>query len=490
MFDKTKQLSLQEKLQILADAAKYDVACTSSGVDRKGKKGFLGNARACGICHSFSADGRCMSLLKILMTNHCVYDCKYCVNRVSNDVPRATFSPEEICQLVVEFYKRNYIEGLFLSSGVERNPAYTMEKMCETLLLLRNKYHFNGYIHVKSIPGAPDELLATAGYLADRISINLELPTAEGLKKLAPNKSFQTIMEPMGMVRDTIAIHRLAIGKNAKMERSIGNRYLKNNIFKESQNKIEDQVSGQQITMADMQVSDHTKKRCLPAAIGEGKLTRPFAPAGQSTQMIIGATDETDFHLLQTTQALYQRYDLKRVFYSAYVPINEDSALPNLETKPPLLREHRLYQADWLLRFYGFHATELLSEDRPNFNEQIDPKCEWALRHLEEFPVELETAPYDKILRVPGIGPKSAGRIVEARRYGHLSFEYLKKMGVVLKRAHYFVTCGGKMMYKIPLEEQFITNQLIAANGKENWQVAHQGENQQMSLFSDFHLGS
>lgn len=490
MFVKEKKLSLQEKLEILADAAKYDVACTSSGVDRKGKKGFLGNAKACGICHSFAADGRCVSLLKILMTNHCAYDCKYCVNRVSNDVPRATFSPEEICQLVVEFYKRNYIEGLFLSSGVERNPAYTMEKMCETLLLLRNKYHFNGYIHVKSIPGAPDELLATAGYLADRISINLELPTAESLKKLAPNKSFQTIMEPMGMVRDTIAVHRLAIGKNAKMERSTGNQYLRDSIFKQGQNAIRDNASGKQIAMADMQMSDDKKRRCLPAAIGEGKLTRPFAPAGQSTQMIIGATDETDFHLLQTTQELYQRYDLKRVFYSAYVPINEDSALPKLGTRPPLLREHRLYQADWLLRFYGFHAKELLSEDRPNFNEQIDPKCEWALRHLEDFPVELETAPYDKILRVPGIGPKSAGRIVKARRYGHLSFEYLKKMGVVLKRAHYFVTCGGKMMYKIPLEEEYITNQLIAANGKENWQVAHQGNTRQMSLFSDFHLHS
>lgn len=489
MFATQKQLSLQEKLEILADAAKYDVACTSSGVDRKGKKGFLGNAKACGICHTFASDGRCVSLLKILMTNHCAYDCKYCVNRVSNDVPRARFSPEEICQLVVEFYKRNYIEGLFLSSGVERNPAYTMEKMCETLLLLRNKYHFNGYIHVKSIPGAPDELLATAGYLADRISINLELPTAEGLRKLAPNKSFQTIMEPMGMVRDTIAIHRLAIGKNAKMERSTGNQYLKNNIFKQGQS-IEENGDGKQISMSGMQITDHKKKQYLPAEIGEGKLNRPFAPAGQSTQMIIGATNETDFHLLQTTQKLYQTYDLKRVFYSAYIPINEDSALPELGTRPPLLREHRLYQADWLLRFYGFHAGELLSEDRPNFNEQLDPKCEWALRHLEEFPVELETASYDRILRVPGIGPKSAGRILKARRYGHLSFEYLKKMGVVLKRAHYFVTCGGKMMYKIPLEEQFITNQLIAANGKENWQVAHQGQNRQMSLFSDFHLSS
>jgi putative DNA modification/repair radical SAM protein len=460
-------ITLEEKLHILADAAKYDVACTSSGVDRKGREGALGNARACGICHSFSSDGRCISLLKILMTNHCIYDCKYCVNRCSNDVVRTTFTPDEICQLTIEFYKRNYIEGLFLSSGILKSPAHTMEKICETLTLLRNQYHFNGYIHVKAIPGAPDELLAAAGYLADRISINLELPTAESLEKLAPNKNFQTILNPMGKVSSTIAAHRLAVGKDAKMERSSSNRYLEKSIF--SENRIE------------------TAQQELPNLSGNREnLKRPFAPAGQSTQMIIGASEETDYHLIQTTQKLYQAYDLKRVFYSAYIPINEDDNLPALETPPPLLREHRLYQADWLLRFYGFEADELLSEERPNFNEQLDPKCDWALRHLELFPIEIQTASYDVILRVPGIGPKSAGRIMKARRYGKLDFEMLKKMGVVLKRAHYFITCSGKMMYQIPIEEQYITRQLTATNARENWQIAHQEQSRQMSLFDDF----
>ncbi|MBO6016216.1 MAG: putative DNA modification/repair radical SAM protein, partial [Lachnospiraceae bacterium] len=449
-----KELSLDEKLRILADAAKYDVACTSSGVDRKGREGFLGNSRACGICHSFASDGRCISLLKILMTNHCAYDCKYCINRRSNDVPRATFSPDEICRLTIEFYKRNYIEGLFLSSGVLNNPTYTMEKMCETLSLLRGKYHFNGYIHVKTIPGAPDELLASAGYLADRISINLELPTEESLKKLAPNKSFQTILNPMGKVSSTIAAHRLAIGKDARMERSMSNRYLENNIFRSA--TIEQKAQTE-----------------LPAPVFKGDLQRPFAPAGQSTQMIIGATGESDYNLIQTTQKLYQGYDLKRVFYSAYIPLNEDPALPGPGSAPPLLREHRLYQADWLLRFYGFEADELLSEEKPNFNELLDPKCDWALRHLELFPVEIRTASYDMILRIPGIGPRSAARIVKARRYAGLTFEHLKKMGVVLKRAHYFITCNGKMMYPTPIDERYITRQLTASNQRETWQIAY-----------------
>lgn len=489
MFGLSGNKSLEDKLKILADAAKYDVACTSSGVDRKGKKGFLGNARACGICHSFAADGRCISLLKILMTNHCAYDCKYCVNRASNDVPRATFTPEEICELVVGFYKRNYIEGLFLSSGVIKNPVYTMEKMCETLLLLRNKYHFNGYIHVKSIPGAPEELLATAGYLADRISINMELPTKESLAKLAPNKSFGTIMKPMKQVSDTIAVHRLAIGKDARMERSYANQYLSGSIFSKKNLAINQKEELELTEKGDRELQGASESMALlPASIGEGKLTRAFAPAGQSTQMIIGATSESDYNLLVTTQKLYQSYDLKRVFYSAYVPINEDSDLPELGTAPPLLREHRLYQADWLLRFYGFQAKELLSEERPNFNEQLDPKCEWALRHLEQFPVEVQNASYDILLRVPGIGPKSAGRIMKARRYGKLDFDTLKKMGVVLKRAHYFITCGGKMMFHTPIEEQYITRQLMDTNGKDNWKVAHQNSYQQMSLFSDFGL--
>lgn len=494
MFEIDLGYDLKEKLEILADAAKYDVACTSSGVERKGKKGFLGNSAACGICHSFGADGRCISLLKVLMTNHCVYDCKYCMNRCSNDIRRATFEPDELCQLVIAFYKRNYIEGLFLSSGVLKNPTYTMERMCETLLLLRTKYKFNGYIHVKTIPGAPDELLSTIGYLADRISINLELPTADSLKNLAPNKSFQTILEPMGKVTDTIAAHRMEIGKNPRMERSVINQYLPNSIFHENHrmNSIEKNKegflleNGVGVKSSGLSRGDN---QFLPKVRGEFGFKRAFAPAGQSTQMIIGASPESDLTLIKTTQKLYESYDLKRVFYSAYIPLNEDAALPSLDTAPPLLREHRLYQADWLLRYYGFHADELLSEDRPNFNEQIDPKCDWAVRHLEEFPVEIQTASYDKLLRIPGVGPTSARRIVAARRYSKLDFEHLKKIGVVLKRAHYFITCSGKMMYNTPIEEQYITKQLVSDHYRENWKVRHRNEQyNQLSLFDDFQL--
>lgn len=470
MYEIQKEKTIEEKLAILADAAKYDVACTSSGVDRKGKKGYLGNSVAAGVCHSFAADGRCISLLKILMTNHCVYDCKYCINRCSNEVERATFTPDEICTLTMEFYRRNYIEGLFLSSGIIRSPGHTMEKMCETLWLLRNKYKFNGYIHMKAIPGAPDELLALAGYLADRISINLELPTKESLEKLAPNKNFQTILNPMGKLTDSIAAHRLAIGKDARMERSAGNQYLENSIF--HAHKLEDSM--------------YMRNRTLPSVSRDDSLKRPFAPAGQSTQMIIGASGETDFELMRTTQQLYRSYDLKRVFFSAYVPLNEDAALPALGTPPPLLREHRLYQADWLLRFYGFQAEELLSAEKPNFHTELDPKCDWAIRHLNRFPVEVMKAPYDMLLRVPGIGPTGAKRIVQARRHGMLNYEMLKQMGIVLKRAHYFITCGGRMMYKIPLEEKYITEHLCVDNRKENWQAAHREDYRQMSLFQDF----
>ena len=428
-------LTLQEKLRILADAAKYDVACTSSGADRRGREGYLGNSVAAGICHSFASDGRCISLLKILLTNHCIYDCKYCLNRVSNDTVRTAFTPREVCELTIEFYKRNYIEGLFLSSGVWKNPTHTMERICEVLYLLRNEYRFNGYIHVKAIPGAPDDLLAAAGYMADRMSVNLELPTGESLKKLAPNKTHRAILRPMRMVSDTIAEHRLAIGKSAQMERSASTRRLRGGIFAGAGSRIGERESFS-----------------LPAELRRRDLQRPFVPAGQSTQMIIGATPETDYHLLKTTQHLYQTYDLKRVFFSAYVPLNEDSDLPAIGTPPPLLREHRLYQADWLLRFYGFHVDELLSEERPDFNELLDPKCDWALRHLELFPVEINTADYGMILRIPGVGPKSALRIVQARKYGKLDFPHLKKMGVVLKRAHYFITCDGRMMYATPIE--------------------------------------
>lgn len=567
------------KVHILADAAKYDVACTSSGVDRGGQEGMLGNARACGICHSFSADGRCISLLKILYTNHCVYDCKYCINRVSNDVPRAMFDPDELCRLTVEFYKRNYIEGLFLSSGVYKNPSYTMQQICETLLMLRTKYHFNGYIHVKTIPGASDDLLAMAGYLADRMSVNLELPTTESLHKLAPHKNFSTILNPMSKIQSTISAHRTAIGKDEKMDRAGGNKKLGNSIFNahdEHYSNIagvlrgKDSLTGELLDqnsivrapgksvyekalMAGRKAASGSRKAsesgtasgnrralengnalknrdaygngysngdfCRDMTVGAfddevynhtdilrpsealglvlpgrdavlskaDKLTRAFAPAGQSTQMIIGATEETDFNLIMTTQALYQTYDLKRVFYSAYIPINDDSNLPALDTPPPLLREHRLYQADFLLRYYGFRANELLSEAKPNFRKEIDPKCDWAINNLGLFPVEVEKASYEELLRVPGIGPKSAQRIVSARKHGHLSYDTLKKIGVVLKRAHYFITCAGKMMYKTPIEERYIFSQLAIGEQKENWQIAHQNESfSQLSLF-DFY---
>lgn len=379
------------KLQILSDAAKYDAACTSSGVDRQAAPGQMGSSVACGICHSFAGDGRCISLLKVLMTNSCIYDCKYCVNRRSNDTPRATFTPKELADLTMQFYRRNYIEGLFLSSGILRDPDYTCERMIETLRLLREEYRFAGYIHAKAIPGADSALLSRLGTLADRISVNIEMPSHESLRLLAPDKSKTSILKPMGFITGRIA------------ENS----------------------------------TDLVKYHSAPR----------FAPAGQSTQMVIGATPESDFQILRLSEALYGKYKLKRVFYSAYMPMNEDSLLPALDAKPPLLREHRLYQADWLLRFYGFTSGELLDDAHPNFNPYLDPKCNWALHHLEQFPVEINRADYATLLRVPGIGVVSAKRIVRARRAGLLDFDALKKLGVVLKRAQYFITCKGRQRY-------------------------------------------
>ncbi len=493
MYEETglKSYSLEEKLEILSDAAKYDVACTSSGVSRAGKQGYLGNSVAAGVCHSFAADGRCISLLKILMTNHCIYDCKYCKNRKSNDIPRATFTPEEICTLTMEFYRRNYIEGLFLSSGVIKNPDYTMELMCEAVRLLRTVYKFNGYIHMKAIPGASNELICSAGLLADRVSLNMELPTEELLRTLAPNKNFQTIFKPMNQITNRIAGHRLAIGKDARMERAGINQYLENSIFNESAKRIEgaENVVDAIGSSFDGNAESASERMWLPAERGDAQLKRPFAPAGQSTQMIIGAGNETDYELIHTSEALYRRFDLKRVFYSGYIPINEDPSLPDPDTQVPLLREHRLYQADWLLRYYGFRAAELLSKERPNFDERMDPKCNWALRHLEQFPVEVNTASYETLLRVPGIGPTSVKRIVAARRYGKVDFYMLKKMGVVLKRAQYFLTCDGKMLYRIPFEERFITNQLTALEQKDNYLISEGNQViTQMSLFTDMGL--
>ena len=417
-----ENMSIEDKLRILSDAAKYDVACTSSGVTRGGKQGSIGNTRHCGICHTFSADGRCVSLLKILFTNECIYDCKYCLNRSSNDNLRATFTPEEICRLTIEFYRRNYIEGLFLSSGILISPNYTMGLIYETIFMLRNKYHFNGYIHVKGIPGASEEIIERLGYIVDRMSVNLELPTGDSLRKLAPHKSRQNIITPIKQIRQGIVDNENKRNELVEMKRR--GMYLSKDV------KVE-----------------------------------RFVPAGQSTQMIVGATPENDYQIMSVAQALYNNYKMKRVFYSAYVPLNEDSALPPITQKPPLLREHRLYQADWLLRFYGFKADELLDEKRPDFNILLDPKCDWAVRHLEMFPVEINKADYYTLLRIPGIGVKSARRIIAARRHGTIEFEHLKKMGVVLKRAVFFITCKGKMMHNINMNEQSITNNLIYNEG-------------------------
>lgn len=486
---------LGNKLKILSDAAKYDVACTSSGVDRAGKKGYLGNSCAPGVCHTFAADGRCVSLLKILMTNHCIYDCKYCKNRVTNDVERATFTPDEICTLTIEFYKRNYIEGLFLSSGVIKNPDYTMEKIIETLRKLRTEYKFNGYIHVKAIPAASKELLYSAGLLADRISINMELPTESSLNKLAPNKTMSNIITPMNQISGTIAMHRLSSGKSARMERAGINDHLVHSIWgygNKSNPEISKNNNAYIETKTGNEIISTDKKNDIylfPADRKDLNLGRAFAPAGQSTQMIIGATDETDLELIRTTQNLYKSFDLKRVFYSGYIPLNEDDALPSIGTEVPLLREHRLYQADWLLRYYGFFADELLDEKNPFFDNRIDPKCNWAIKHLDIFPLEINKASYEELLRVPGIGPTGVMKIMKARRYGNVTFEMLKRMRIALKRAQFFITCNGKMLYDIPIEQQFIRNRLIDVDAVDVAMINGQNvECKQMNLFTDYNL--
>ena len=383
-------MELMDKLEILADAAKYDAACTSSGLDRAGRPGTIGSTTLAGCCHSFSADGRCISLLKVLMTNVCAYDCQYCVNR-----------------LTMGFYRRNYIEGLFLSSAVLVSPDYTTERMIEALRLLREEYRFGGYIHAKAIPGADPRLTYRLGLLADRMSVNIELPSAGSLALLAPDKKKENIFAPMGQIRDGISL------------------------------------------------ASRERKLCRHAP--------RFAPAGQSTQMIVGATPESDRQILTLTQGLYDKYHLKRVFYSAYMPVSNSPLLPAPQNfQPPLLREHRLYQADWLLRFYHFRAEELLDEEAPNLDPRLDPKCTWALRHLEFFPVEVNRADYEALLRVPGVGVRSARRILTARRVGPLTFEGLKRLGVVLKRAQYFLTCSGKPLTGLRVREDGLLRHLAA----------------------------
>lgn len=416
-------MNVLEKLKILSDAAKYDVSCSSSGSNRRNKKGGLGEASVSGICHSWSDDGRCISLFKILFTNYCIYDCAYCVNRYSNDLPRAMFTPEEVVDLTINFYKRNYIEGLFLSSAVYRNPNYTMEQLLQIVKKLREEENFNGYIHLKAIPGADKEIIEKAGTYVDRMSINIELPSNEGLKLLAPQKNKESIIKPMGLIK-------------TKMIQS---------------------------------VEERKKFRASPK----------FVPAGQTTQLIVGATGDNDLKILKLSEGLYKGYNLKRVYYSAYVPVSANPKLPVLKS-PPLVRENRLYQADWLLRFYGYNADELLDNSKPNFDLELDPKCDWALRNIHLFPVEINRADYDMLLRVPGIGVKSAMRIISSRKFSSLDFYDLKKLGIVLKRARYFITCKGKHYGLKSMNSEYIRNELVI----DKYRNESNADIEQLSMFS------
>ncbi|AKD02222.1 putative DNA modification/repair radical SAM protein [Pontibacter korlensis] len=399
---------LIDKLSILADAAKYDVSCSSSGGKRKNENKGLGNAEGMGICHSYTEDGRCVSLLKILLTNHCIYDCAYCVTRRSNDVKRAAFTVQEVVDLTINFYRRNYIEGLFLSSGIFKNADYTMERLVRVAKKLRQEHKFNGYIHLKAIPGASEELIKEAGLYADRLSVNIELPSEMSLQQLAPEKNYKEVLDPMSSIKRQLV--------QAKEEKKL---------FKSAPD---------------------------------------FAPAGQSTQLIVGASAENDHQILQLSNQLYQDYSLKRVYYSGYVPISSDERLPIIAA-PPIIRENRIYQADWLMRFYGFDAKEIVDEQHPHLDLEIDPKLGWALRNRHIFPVELNTADYEMILRVPGIGVKSAQKIVSARRFTSLNFEHLRQMGVVLKRAKYFITCQTKSLQRQDFDSELIRRKILFGEG-------------------------
>ena len=409
---------IDEKLRILSDAAKYDVSCSSSGSDRKNTNNGLGNGAISGICHSWSADGRCVSLLKILMTNYCIYDCKYCISRKSNDIERAILTPDEIVRLTINFYRRNYIEGLFLSSGVIKNADYTMEQMIAVAKKLRLEERFNGYIHMKVIPGASRELIHEMGLYVDRVSVNIELAESKALKLLAPDKKPTDISTSMGLIR-----------KN--------------------------------------QIQNTEEKKLF-------KSTPSFIPAGQTTQMIIGAGGESDYAILSKSENLYKNFDLKRVYYSAYVPVNKSGILANADAVP-MIREHRLYQADWLLRFYDFKAGEILDEKKPFIDPLLDPKANWAVQNWHLFPMEINRASYKDLLRIPGIGVTSAKRIVMARKYSIIKYEHLKKLGVVIKRAKYFITVNGEFLGFRKESPELIRNALIE---KEKMAM------QQMKLFN------
>lgn len=418
-------MKTSEKLTILANAAKYDASCSSSGSNRNSTRDGIGDAALSGICHSWSADGRCISLFKILLSNDCLFDCRYCLSRRSNTLQRATFTPKEIADLTINFYLRNYIEGLFLSSAVYSSPDSTMADMVEVCRLLRNTHRFNGYIHLKVIPGASRELIQQAGFLADRLSVNIELPSEDSLKRLAPQKSKQSIMAPMQQ-----------IGEN----------------------------------FTGFQLEQH-KHRTTPR----------FCPAGQSTQMIIGASPESDLHILNLTENLYNKLSMKRVYYSAYIAVNEESLLPALSTAPPLIREHRLYQADWLLRFYRFQAHEILSPSLPFLDERIDPKAAWALRNFDLFPIDINRASYEELLRIPGVGVTSARRIVETRRITAIREQDLKKIGLVLKRAKYFITINGKYLANTSFSHQQLVAAMCAAEQPATKKLIH--DSRQLRLF-------
>ena len=422
-------MDLMEKLKILSNAAKYDVSCSSSGSKRKNSPSGLGNAAECGICHSFTPDGRCISLLKILFSNDCVFDCKYCINGASKDFQRVSFTPEEVCELTINFYKRNYIEGLFLSSAIIKNPNYTMELLLKTVKRLRMQENFNGYIHLKAIPGADQKLIEKAGTYVDRMSVNIELPSSDSLKLLAPQKSKEKILTPMNTIKNNIIQYK-------EMKKSI-------------------------------------------------RSTPLFVPGGQSTQLIVGATPESDSKIIKLSESLYNKYDLKRVYYSAYVPvIKNNKFLPDI-SHPPMVREHRLYQADWLLRFYGFKADELLKENE-NFDLNYDPKTGWALSNLNEFPVEINKAPYETLLRIPGIGVTSALKILKIRRVHKLDFEDLKKLRIVLKRAKYFITCNGKYYGDIPFNDDSIKFNIL----KQEYSSKKLVLDNQISFFDSYYTNS
>lgn len=460
-------MNIYEKLSILAESAKYDASCSTSGTERK-NTGRMGNASCAGICHSWSADGRCISLLKVLLTNKCIYDCEYCINRRSADTARASFEPEELASLVMEFYRRNYIEGLFLSSAVEGSPDRTSERMLRCLELLRGTWDFAGYIHAKIIPGTSPELVHAIGLAADRLSVNIELPTSKSLAILAPQKKAEGIFTPMRQITEEIADRRqLRSGGDALWDGGKRLQYLDGGFSAIAGDEKNSWRSADFLSEDASAYSAERQSGGFPMRRNGGKNYKEvFAPAGQSTQMIVGASKETDAQIVRTMQTLYQTFRMKRIYYSAYIPVRESPLLPSLLTPPPLKREHRLYQADWLLRFYGFSAEEIADEQNPFLDKDVDPKMSWALRHMDLFPIEINKASIEELLRVPGIGALSARRIVRQKRRAAVHFDDLKNMGVVVKRARYFITCCGRFYGESSMEPELIRGLVSNAEPK------------------------